>query len=64
MKSAQTAEDDKRYIQGNAMGMPSTYGVDQATAEKIMIFSAHTYCPEYESTVAGYLDPTVFPPTS
>lgn len=51
-------------IQGNAMLTVSTYGVDQSTANKIMIFSAHTYCPEYESTIAGYLDPTVFRPTS
>ncbi len=51
-------------VQGNAMLTVSTYGVDQSTANKIMIFSAHTYCPEYESTVAGYLDPTVFRPTS
>ena len=64
MQGSETDAQKQLGIQGNAMLTVSTYGVDQSTANKIMIFSAHTYCPEYESTVAGYLDPTVFRPTS
>lgn len=64
MQGSETEAQKQLGVQGNAMLTVSTYGVDQATANKIMIFSAHTYCPEYESTVAGYLGPTVFRPTS
>lgn len=51
----ETDADKKLGIQGNAMLTVSTYGVDQAIANKVIIFSAHTYCPEYEALVASYL---------
>lgn len=64
LKSSESKSQKQLSVQGNAMLTVSTYGVDQATANKIMIFSAQTYCPEFEASVTSYLDPAIFKPTS